>query len=64
MRCKQAERSLDKLSELNSTKQIFHIPSLILQLMIEGAITISFIRNDTASVVDAAEKVPILLKNE
>jgi TetR/AcrR family transcriptional regulator, lmrAB and yxaGH operons repressor len=38
--------------------------SLILQLMIEGAITISLIRNDTTMLVAAAEKIPILLKNK
>lgn len=38
--------------------------SLILQLMIEGAITISLIRNDTTMLVAAAEKIPILLSNE
>jgi len=38
--------------------------SLILQLMIEGAITISLIRNDTTMLVAAAEKIPILLNNK
>jgi len=38
--------------------------SLILQLMIEGAITISLIRNDTTMLVAAAEKVPILLNTK
>jgi TetR/AcrR family transcriptional repressor of lmrAB and yxaGH operons len=38
--------------------------SLILQLMIEGAITISLIRNDTTMLVAAAEKIPVLLKSE
>ena len=38
--------------------------SLILQLMIEGAITISLIRNDTTMLVSAAEKIPILLDNK
>lgn len=38
--------------------------SLILQLMIEGAITISLIRNDSKMLVAAAEKIPILLQNE
>lgn len=35
--------------------------SLILQLMIEGAITISLIRNDNTMLIAAAEKIPILL---
>jgi TetR/AcrR family transcriptional repressor of lmrAB and yxaGH operons len=38
--------------------------SLILQLMIEGAITISLIRNDDTMLVAAAENVPLLLKNK
>lgn len=38
--------------------------SLILQLMIEGAITISLIRNDDSMLVAAAEKIPVLLKNK
>lgn len=38
--------------------------SSILQFMIEGAITISLIRNDTTMLVAAAKKIPILLKNE
>lgn len=38
--------------------------SLIFQLIIEGAITISLIRNDTTMLVAAAEKIPLLLKNE
>jgi Transcriptional regulator len=38
--------------------------SLILQLMIEGAITISLIRNDTTMLVAAAEKIPIFLNSE
>jgi len=36
--------------------------SLILQLIIEGAIMISLIRNDTIMLVAAAEKIPLLLK--
>ncbi|MDR7667208.1 TetR/AcrR family transcriptional regulator [Methanosarcina sp. Z-7115] len=36
--------------------------SSILQLMIEGAITISLIRNDNTMLVAAAEKIPTLLK--
>ena len=36
--------------------------SSILQLMIEGAITISLIRNDNTMLVVAAEKIPNLLK--
>jgi TetR/AcrR family transcriptional regulator, lmrAB and yxaGH operons repressor len=38
--------------------------SLILQLMIEGAITISLIRNDNTMLIAAAEKIPILLSNK
>jgi TetR/AcrR family transcriptional regulator, lmrAB and yxaGH operons repressor len=38
--------------------------SLILQLMIEGAITISLIRNDTTMLVATAGKIPILFRNE
>lgn len=38
--------------------------SLILQLMIEGAITMSLIRNDTAALVTIAEKIPLLLNSE
>lgn len=38
--------------------------SLVLQLMIEGAITISLIRNDTTMLIAAAEKIPILMKNK
>jgi len=38
--------------------------SLILQSMIEGAITISLIRNDTVMLVTASEKIPILLINK
>ncbi|HII91874.1 MAG TPA: TetR/AcrR family transcriptional regulator [Methanosarcina sp.] len=38
--------------------------SLILQLIIEGAITISLIRNDTTMLVAAAEKIPVLLENK
>ena len=45
--------SSEKATELSS----------ILQLMIEGAITISLIRNDTTMLVAAAEKIPILLDN-
>ncbi|AKB79738.1 Transcriptional regulator, TetR family [Methanosarcina horonobensis HB-1 = JCM 15518] len=38
--------------------------SLILQLMIEGAITISLIRNDNTMLVATAEKIPVLLKDK
>lgn len=38
--------------------------SIILQLMIEGAVTVSLIRNDTTMLVAAAEKIPILLRNK
>lgn len=38
--------------------------SLVLQSMIEGAITISLIRNDTTMLIAAAEKISILLKNK
>lgn len=38
--------------------------SLVLQLMIEGAITISLIRNDTTMMIAAAEKISILLNNK
>ncbi|MGB9939644.1 TetR/AcrR family transcriptional regulator [Methanosarcina sp.] len=38
--------------------------SLILQLMIEGAITISLIRNDTTMLIATAGKIPILLKDK
>lgn len=38
--------------------------SLILQLMIEGAITTSLIRNDIIMLLAAAEKIPILLKSK
>lgn len=36
--------------------------SLVLQLMIEGAVTISLIRSDTTMLVVTAENIPILLK--
>lgn len=38
--------------------------SSILQLMIEGAITMSLIRNDTSMLVAVAEKIPLLLNNK
>jgi len=53
-----------KLVRSEFSSERFTEISLVLQFMIEGAITISLIRDDNSMLVAAAEKIPILLKNK